>query len=51
LGVTHHHDNHKFLFSGDHLAWSQDLHQLIAFRNACWYSWTELLNSMKNLAT
>jgi glyoxylase-like metal-dependent hydrolase (beta-lactamase superfamily II)/ferredoxin len=41
----------QFLFSGDHLAWSQDLHQLIAFRNACWYSWPELLNSMKNLAT
>jgi glyoxylase-like metal-dependent hydrolase (beta-lactamase superfamily II)/ferredoxin len=41
----------QFLFSGDHLAWSDAQHQLIAFRNACWYSWPQLLNSMKNLAT
>ena len=41
----------KFLFSGDHLAWSADLQQLLAFRNACWYSWTELGKSMAKLAT
>ncbi|MEG4347152.1 MBL fold metallo-hydrolase [Microcoleus sp. A003_D6] len=42
--------NHKFLFSGDHLAWSDNLQQLIGFRNACWYSWTEQIKSMQNLA-
>lgn len=40
----------KFLFSGDHLAWSADRNHLIAFRNACWYSWPELLKSMRRLA-
>lgn len=28
----------KFLFSGDHLAWDDDIQQLIAFRNYCFYS-------------
>ncbi len=39
----------KFLFTGDHLAWSDRLEQLIAFRNVCWYSWDELLKSMPKL--
>ncbi|MBM0741896.1 MBL fold metallo-hydrolase [Phormidium sp. CLA17] len=42
--------NKTFLFSGDHLAWSSDLDQLIAFRSACWYSWAELTRSMQKLA-
>ncbi|MBW4577443.1 MAG: MBL fold metallo-hydrolase [Aphanothece sp. CMT-3BRIN-NPC111] len=41
--------NNKFLFTGDHLAWSDELKQLIAFRNACWYSWPEQLKSMRQL--
>lgn len=41
--------NQKFLFTGDHLAWSDDRQHLIAFRNTCWYSWTELLRSMHKL--
>ena len=40
----------RFLFTGDHLAWSVRLHQLYAFRNYCWYSWTELVQSMEKLA-
>lgn len=40
----------KFLFSGDHLAWSERLQQLNAFRNACWYSWSEQTQSMHKLA-
>ncbi|MBG1260947.1 MBL fold metallo-hydrolase [Nostoc commune] len=40
----------KFLFTGDHLAWSENLHQLAAFHNACWYSWSEQTKSMRNLA-
>ena len=39
----------KFLFTGDHLAWSDSLKQLIAFRRACWYSWSELAKSMPKL--
>lgn len=42
---------HQFLFTGDHLAWSEELQQLYAFRNVCWYSWTELKRSMQRLAT
>jgi len=39
----------QFLFTGDHLAWSDELNQLIAFRRACWYSWSELTKSMHKL--
>ena len=42
--------NNKFLFTGDHLAWDEELHQLIAFRDYCWYSWTEQIKSMRKLA-
>jgi glyoxylase-like metal-dependent hydrolase (beta-lactamase superfamily II)/ferredoxin len=42
--------HNQFLFTGDHLAWSDSLNQLIAFRRACWYSWSELKVSMKKLA-
>ncbi|MBE9119665.1 MBL fold metallo-hydrolase [Tychonema sp. LEGE 07199] len=42
--------NNKFLFSGDHLAWSENLQQLIAFPHVCWYSWPEQIKSMQNLA-
>jgi glyoxylase-like metal-dependent hydrolase (beta-lactamase superfamily II)/ferredoxin len=40
----------KFLFTGDHLAWSENLHQLAAFRDFCWYSWSEQTKSMHRLA-
>lgn len=40
---------HKFLFSGDHLAWSPNRKSLIAFRSACWYSWDEQTGSMQKL--
>lgn len=41
--------NNKFLFTGDHLAWSEKLRHLYAFRGACWYSWPELFKSMQRL--
>jgi glyoxylase-like metal-dependent hydrolase (beta-lactamase superfamily II)/ferredoxin len=41
--------NQKFLFTGDHLAWSDNLQQLIAFRRVCWYSWSQLKQSMQKL--
>jgi glyoxylase-like metal-dependent hydrolase (beta-lactamase superfamily II) len=34
----------QFLFTGDHLARSEYLQHLHAFRNFCWYSWTEQIN-------
>ncbi|RCJ34112.1 MBL fold metallo-hydrolase [Nostoc minutum NIES-26] len=40
----------KFLFTGDHLAWSESLHQLAAFHDVCWYSWPEQIKSMRKLA-
>ncbi|HEY1435309.1 MAG TPA: MBL fold metallo-hydrolase [Thermoanaerobaculia bacterium] len=39
----------KYLFSGDHLAWSRKRARLVAFRDACWYSWTEQIRSMERL--
>lgn len=42
--------NNKFLFTGDHLAWDEELNQLVAFRDYCWYSWSEQLKSMRKLA-
>jgi glyoxylase-like metal-dependent hydrolase (beta-lactamase superfamily II)/ferredoxin len=39
----------KFLFTGDHLAWSSRRGGLTAFRDACWYSWEEQIRSMERL--
>jgi len=39
----------KFLFTGDHLAWSDTRGGLIAFRDVAWYSWPEQTKSMKRL--
>lgn len=40
----------KYLFTGDHLAWSVRLGHLYAFRNFCWDSWPRQIESMKALA-
>lgn len=39
----------RFLFTGDHLAWSPEWKTLIAFRDACWYSWPRQTESMQRL--
>jgi glyoxylase-like metal-dependent hydrolase (beta-lactamase superfamily II)/ferredoxin len=39
-----------YLFTGDHLAWSPGRGHVYAFRDACWYSWTEQITSMRRLA-
>lgn len=39
----------KYLFTGDHLAWSESLQNLHAFRDVCWYSWPEQIKSMRLL--
>lgn len=41
----------KYLFSGDHLAWSENLNHVSAFRNHCWYDWKTQTTSMEKLAT
>ncbi|HJU22769.1 MAG TPA: MBL fold metallo-hydrolase [Casimicrobiaceae bacterium] len=38
------------LFAGDSLAWSMRDQDLVAFRDACWYSWTALTASLRKLA-
>ena len=37
------------LFTGDSLAWSRDAQRLMAFDDACWYSWSEQRRSLANL--
>jgi glyoxylase-like metal-dependent hydrolase (beta-lactamase superfamily II)/ferredoxin len=44
-----HRDAH--LFTGDHLAWDRRARRLTAFRDACWYDWSELVASMVRLTT
>ncbi|HZI18859.1 MAG TPA: MBL fold metallo-hydrolase [Pyrinomonadaceae bacterium] len=39
----------KYLFTGDHLAWSPSRQTLTAFRDACWYSWERQTRSMERL--
>ncbi len=39
----------EFLFTGEHLAWDESHDRLYAFRNACWYSWSEQTESMQRL--
>jgi glyoxylase-like metal-dependent hydrolase (beta-lactamase superfamily II) len=39
----------RYLFTGDSLAWSDARKELIAFRDACWYSWEALTESLERL--
>lgn len=39
----------KFLFTGDHLAFSPELGHLFAFKNACWYDFSKQIRSMERL--
>ncbi|PYS58041.1 MAG: MBL fold metallo-hydrolase [Acidobacteria bacterium] len=39
----------KYLFTGDHLAWSPNRETLTAFRSVCWYSWEAQTHSMEKL--
>ena len=39
----------NFLFTGDHLAWSEGLQQLVGFPDVCWYSWSKQVESMRQL--
>jgi glyoxylase-like metal-dependent hydrolase (beta-lactamase superfamily II)/ferredoxin len=39
----------EFLFTGDHLAWSERRGQIIGFRDACWHAWSEVVESTRRL--
>jgi glyoxylase-like metal-dependent hydrolase (beta-lactamase superfamily II)/ferredoxin len=39
----------KYLFTGDHLAWSPERQTLTAFRSVCWYSWDKQIESVARL--
>lgn len=39
----------KFLFTGDHLAYSDKKKALYAFENACWFSWERQIESVRLL--
>lgn len=40
----------EFLFTGDHLAWSESRGHIYAFRGACWFDWPTLVRSAEKLA-
>jgi glyoxylase-like metal-dependent hydrolase (beta-lactamase superfamily II)/ferredoxin len=40
----------RFLFSGDSLAWDDDLGDLVAWEDVCWYSWPAQAASLARLA-
>ena len=40
----------RYLFTGDSLAWSHERDDLVAFRGACWYSWSVQTESLRRLA-
>jgi glyoxylase-like metal-dependent hydrolase (beta-lactamase superfamily II) len=39
-----------FLFTGDHIAWSESRGHIYAFRSACWFDWGTLVRSSERLA-
>ena len=42
--------NERFLFAGDSFAFDPEHKRLTAFRDACWYSWSALGESLAKLA-
>jgi glyoxylase-like metal-dependent hydrolase (beta-lactamase superfamily II)/ferredoxin len=41
--------DNRFLFTGDHLAFDRSEQRLTAFRDYCWHSWPEQIDSMRRL--
>ncbi|MBY0404455.1 MAG: MBL fold metallo-hydrolase [Cyanobacteria bacterium] len=39
----------KYLFTGDHLAWHRENRGFKAYKDYCWYSWSEQIRSMETL--
>ena len=42
--------DNRFLFTGDHLAFSRHENRLTAFRDYCWHSWSQQIESMQKLS-
>jgi glyoxylase-like metal-dependent hydrolase (beta-lactamase superfamily II) len=40
----------EVLFTGDHLYWDRNEHQLAAYRDYCWHSWSLQTESMQRLS-
>jgi len=40
----------EFLFTGDHLAWSDARGHIYGFRSACWFDWDSLVESTRALS-
>ena len=40
----------RYLFTGDHIAFSPSRGHVYAFRDACWYDWQELIRSVERLS-
>jgi glyoxylase-like metal-dependent hydrolase (beta-lactamase superfamily II)/ferredoxin len=40
----------RYLFTGDQLAWDRHARRLTAFRDYCWHSWPQQVESMRRLA-
>lgn len=38
-----------FLFTGDHLAWSESRGHIYAFKSACWHDWRQVVTSSEKL--
>ena len=41
--------NDRFLFTGDHLAWSESRGHIYGFKGACWYDWRQVVTSTEKL--
>jgi glyoxylase-like metal-dependent hydrolase (beta-lactamase superfamily II) len=41
----------RYLFTGDSLSWNTKTRSLEAFRDVCWYDWSEQLRSLQRLLT
>jgi glyoxylase-like metal-dependent hydrolase (beta-lactamase superfamily II) len=39
----------RYLFTGDHLAWDREEEHLEAFRDYCWHSWPQQIESLDRL--
>ena len=39
----------RYLFTGDSFAWNFERSDLVAFRDACWFSWSEQARSLRRL--
>jgi glyoxylase-like metal-dependent hydrolase (beta-lactamase superfamily II)/ferredoxin len=39
----------RWLFTGDHLAWSERLQHVYGFRDACWHDWGQVIESTRRL--